>query len=237
MPTLLRNPPLVEAVFELRFNPNLDAAGDILIGLLYASLNAQYSRVEPLPMANVPREIRSRDPNLRYQASHRLWGDGKSVHVGDYVVGTSTTAYPGWDKFREQVEQVVQAVHSTKIVKDVERFSFRYVNILQADPSASQFDLLNCRIEVAGTVPLERGFMLRIEQDDGPYTSIIQLYPNASIESPEVNVSGLLVDIDTRREADGFFMNLSTMLNEAHEVLKRNFHNVLSDRILKVLPT
>lgn len=237
MTTPLRKTPLIEAVFELRFNPVLDAAGDILVGLLYSSLSEQYSRVEPLPMANVPREIRSKDPNFRYQASHRLWGDGKAVHVGDHVVGTSTTVYPGWEAFQAQVEQVVLAVRSTRIVKGLERFSFRYVNVFQSEPAAHQLELLNCRIELAGTTPLERGFLLRVEKDEGPYTTVIQIHPNAKVESSNMNVSGLLVDIDTGcKGIDGFFESPSVMLNEAHEILKRNFHSLLSQQVLAELP-
>src|ERR1051326_2793995 len=96
MPEKLSLLPLREIFVEMQFEPVIPTAGDILPGLLYAQMKAEYPEVMPLPMANVPRKVRQQNPDLIYQASHRLHGVPGSILIGDRVVSLTTLEYPGW---------------------------------------------------------------------------------------------------------------------------------------------
>lgn len=237
MPVKLKKSPLFEVLFEVRFEPTTPAAGDLLPGLLYSQMNADYPNVIPLAMANIPRQIRDQNPDLLYQASHRLRGEHHSISVGDRVVALSSTAYPGWNRFKEMVESVIRGVVSTGLTKNVERFSFRYVNVIEAPETDRQLPLLNARIELTGSAPIERGFHLRVEKDEGNFTTVIQVTPNAKATIPAVGkaVSGLLIDVDTLSVGIGsnFLTDRSSLLEEAHSVVKRTFFSLLTPSTLE----
>src|SRR5947208_14988444 len=98
MPNQLGKSPLVEAIFEMRFEAAAPAAGDLLPGLLYSAMKNQYPQVIPLPLGSIPREIRDKTADLLYQPSHRLANGAHSIQVGDRVLTVNALAYPGWAK-------------------------------------------------------------------------------------------------------------------------------------------
>lgn len=239
MPTQLTKSPLIEALFEIRFEPTAPAAGDLLPGLLYSAMKIEYPEVVPLPVASIPRQIRDSNPNLLYQASHRLVGGPNSVQIGDRVVALSTTAYPGWLRFKDMVEFLVEAAKGTGLLKRVDRFSFKYINLIEALQTEEQLPLLNLQIKLTGSAPLERGFQLRVERNDGDFITIIQIAPNATTKHPATakEVSGLLIEVDTLRLGVGneFLTNRASLIDEGHSVAKRTFFSLLTGSALERL--
>ena len=239
MPKQLGKSPLLEAVFELRFEPAGPAVGDLLPGLLYSSLKAEYPQVMPLPMASIPREMREKRPELLYQASHRLTGGSNSVQVGDRVIALSSAAYPGWARFKDMVEFLIEAVNGTGLIKQVDRFSFKYVNIIEASQTEQQLSLLNARIELIGKLPSEKGFRLRVEREDSGCVTIIEImtHTQAIVSSTSKEVSGLLITVDTLRPGidRAFLTSPSGLLEEVHSVAKDTFYSLLTDATLKRL--
>ena len=232
LPQKLMRSPLREALFEMRFEPAMPAAGDVLPGLLYSNLKDRYPQVTPLPMANVPRPIRDKNPELLYQPSHRLQGNLSSVQVGDRVVTLATIQYPGWNQFKAQLESLVHAVKGTGLARHIERFSFKYVNVIEASVNEKQLSLLNARIELLGDVPMEKGLHLRAEIDDGKCITIIQIAPNtaAKLMPSAQEISGLLIDVDTIRPKPGsdFWATPAPLLEEVHSVAKNTFFSLLT---------
>jgi uncharacterized protein (TIGR04255 family) len=239
LPKKLSNSPLRETIFEMRFEPAMAAAGDILPGLLYSFLKSDYPEVVPLPLASVPRSIREKTPELLYQHSHSLRGSTSSVQLGDRVLAFHVMEYPGWITFKSKIESLVKAMQETGLVKHVERFSFKYVNLIEASASESQLALMNLRVELVGLAPVERGFQLRVEHEEGKCTTITQVIPNATAKlvSSGKEVVGLLVDVDTIRSDPGheFWTAPGTFLDEAHAVAKVRFFSLLTESALKRL--
>ncbi len=236
LPAKLRKSPLLEALFEVRFVPVVPGAGDVLPGLVFASLRSKYPDVEQLPVAAVPRAVRASQEGLVYQASHRLQGpSGGSIQLGDRLAAVSTTAYPGWDSFRAMILEVLDVLGKTGLIKTVERFSFRYINVLPVSSDQKQLPLLNIHVELLGKVPNERGFLLRSETDEGDITCKLQIAPNAMAKGPHnVEISGLLVDIDAVVKAppQTFIGAPATELDEAHDAVKRTFFSLLTKAAL-----
>lgn len=236
MPAKLRKSPLLEALFEVRFVPVVEGAGDVLPGLIFGSLRSKYPRVEQLPAAGVPRAIRASQEALIYQASHRLHGSGgASIQLGDRLGAVSTTSYPGWAGFRSMILELVGALGATGLIKTVERFSFRYINVLTTSGDGKQLPLLNLNVELVGRSPDERGFLLRTELGSGDITSTVQIAPNATAKGPNnVEISGLLVDIDTVVKSPGstFANEPAPDLEKAHRVVKETFFSLLTKETL-----
>jgi len=236
LPHELKKSPLVEAIFELRFSPAHRAAGDLLPGMLFQAFSDTYSEVGPLPVANVPIEIRETDPNLKYQALHRLQGGDRSLSTGSRVVAFSSgQAYPGKTTFLQEIGTVLAEVQKTKLVKAVERFSFRYINLLSADEGA-QLQLLNATLQVEGGPVSEKGFQLRFEKQDGDLLNIVKIHTGATVAFKDGSSrSGLLVDVDTLNtaSADAFWPRKDALLAEGHATLKETFFALLTKETIE----
>ena len=237
-PVKLGKSPLVEAIFEIRFEPTTATAGDLLPGLLYSGLKAQYPETEALPFASIPRQMRAQQAELLYQASHRLKGDRRILQFGDRVLSLHATEYPGWTRFKQWVEFATNAVKETGLLKQIERFSFKYINVIEASANDQQLSFLDARIEITGRAPIERGFRLRVERDNGRFVTIIEIITNgkAKRNDPHV-VSGLLVTVDTIRGGIGndYWTNESTLIEEGHTVAKDIFYELITESTLNRL--
>lgn len=224
--------PLVEAIFELRFQAAVPSAGDLLPGLLYAQLREDYPKVQPLPMATVPRELRAKDPNLLYQPTHELGGTSRVVRIGDRVLSLTCMApYPGWTHFKGAIVRLLQTAAATRVMSDPERFSFRYINVIPpTKEDQPRLSFLNIKIESPNYTLVETGFHLRFEHHDGPFTTIVQVSPDVTAKSAAGQpVSGLLVDLDTiRTNPPRTFWDDDEELEEAHSRTKTAFLSLVS---------
>jgi uncharacterized protein (TIGR04255 family) len=176
--------------------------------------------------------------NMAYQPSHRLRGGARTIQVGDRLLSVTTTHYSGWDAFRASVLDAMGAVRQTNLIRNIERFSFRYINVLNTGPGESQLALLNLRVDLVGHPPEENGFLLRTEIKEDGLISVVQIAPNASakasIAGTAQEATGLLVDIDTITLAvpTNFFADPAPALDKAHRVLERTFFSLLTSETL-----
>ncbi|SRR5229473_6705637 len=229
LPAKLGKAPVVEVTFEVRFSPAKESTGDVLIGLLYSKF-PDYQKVETLPVAAVPRDVRDNDPNLRYLASHRLSTGAKSINVGDRVVVVSDGGpYQGWRDFLPHIAKVLDVVRQTGLAQTVERYSLKFVNVLPPR-DGKQLEQINGRFEIAGRLAPEQGFRFRTEIVSGNFTTIIELIPNARTTSQTESREGLLVLVDTIRmlSVEDIWDNSIPRLDELHELLKSAFFELLT---------
>lgn len=238
LPEKLANSPLIEALFEIRFVPSTENAGERLPFMLYAALRDDYPDVGTLPVAKLPREIREQDPALRYQPAQVLRGKTDSIQVGGRVVSLSTLDYPGWTRFKGIISRLIQATKSTSLIKEVERFSFRYINLIESLPSKDQVPLLNAHIDFSGAPVMERGLQVRFERDQAGFTTVVQVIPRSTATiASQRSVSGLLIDVDTLRQSPGtgLIEGDTSILDEGHSILKQNFFSLLTKSTIKRL--
>jgi len=228
----------MEAIFEVRFQPSLPNAGDLLPGLLFEKLGGEYPNVEQLPVGTIPREVREKDANLHYLATYRLSGRSSWIQVGDRVATLSAgMPYPGWAKFKEAILQMLRVVAATKLMRDPERFSFRYINVIAAQSDQLQLPLLSVQTSWPGHEFVERGFQLRFEIEEREYVTVVQLAPQVTLKKPDSLVSGLMIDVDTirSRPTRSFWDGDAALLEEAHSVVKQTFFTLLDRSTLERL--
>lgn len=240
-PAKLTTIPILEAIFEVRFSPVTEGAGDVLVGLLYSGF-PDYSKVIALPAAAIPREARDRDPNLRYQPSHQLAGEKNRIQIGDRVVSLSEGApYGGWGTLRSQILTLIAAVKATKLVGGVERYSLKYVNLIEAEVG-KQLSRINGKFEVAGAPASEQGFRFRTELVSDGFTSIVEIIPGAVVQiaAPASSKSGILVQVDVVRmsSVEDIWQDAQPRLEELHRKAKTLFFSILTkDTIDSLGPT
>jgi uncharacterized protein (TIGR04255 family) len=232
LPHELRKPPLIESVFEFRFSSTKEPVAEILVGLLYAGLPREQTKLEPLPLANVPRDVREKNPNLRHLASHRLDYENNHVSVGDHVVGFSQTIpYGGWAQFQSHVERALRASLETKLIETIERYSLKAVNIVPAQ-QGGQLSLLRGKFEIAGGPAPERGFRFRTEFLTGNLTTILEIVTGVDAPLPNGETrSGLLIQLDAIRQSDTEQLRTDprTCLTELHDRLKSTFFSLFTE--------
>ena len=231
-PSQLGNSPLVEALFELRFEPTNLGLGDLLPGLLFATMGTSYPNVSRLPLASIPREIRDRNTDLLYQPSHQLGDAPNSIRVGDRVILISSQQYPGWNRFKEMTQDLIKHVKETGTIDTVARFSLKYVNVLSTVAPEKQLPLLKMLISVNGNPPDERGFRLRTELHENNFITILEIITNATAKviGPTGQAFGLLVTVDTLTTKIGkdFLDNPGDLLEQCHNAAKSTFFNLLT---------
>ena len=236
LPAKLSKPPVVEAIFEFRFEPTKDSVGDILVGILYYSKGFGVQKIEPLPAASIPREVRESNPNLRYLASHRLHANSTYITVGDRVMTFAyAPTYEGWKEFRENAVMLLKVAKETGLVGSAERYSLKYLNLLQA-PLGSQLSLLNARFEISGeSISDERGFRFRTEQHRDGFVTIFELVTAAGAQLPDGLRNGLMLTVDTicSENTDGIWDDPYRCLDALHDHLKANFFGILKDQTIK----
>lgn len=157
------------------------------------------------------------------------------------MVNLHTIEYPGWSRFKDKAKVLIDALQKTGLVKQIERFSFKYVNLIEVSESESQLPLLNIRVEIIGKPPIEKGFLLRTEIHKEKYITIIQVATNAiathliSTKEPSKQLSGLMVDVDTISVGVGneFWVNRDSLLDEGHMVVKQTFFSLLTKTALE----
>jgi len=237
LPVRLERPPLVEAIFEVRFAGGKLFASDLLPGMLYGKLTQAFENAEPLPISTLPREMREEDPNLRYQASVRLNGHEGALLVGDHVFSISKTPpYEGWSVFRKRISEVLLAVHATGLVVGLERYSLKCVNVISSVHRVP-ISALNMDVRLDGFDLANRGFRLRSEIDMSPFITVVEVGANVTIETAALKREGVLVSLDTIRDrpAEGFWSDISTHIDEVHTKLRGVFFGLLTSETLNGL--
>ena len=130
LPIKLGKEPLIDAVFEVRFTGTASAS-DVLPGFLFGRLEGEKS-LERLPTANLPKPVRDADPNLHFAPLTRLRWNNFVISISDrsLLVGC-TIPYLGWVAFKPAILQIIHTIHEIGIIKNVNRFSVKYTDIIQ----------------------------------------------------------------------------------------------------------
>lgn len=239
IPIRLERDTILEALFEIRFQPKQGFPGSIFPGLLYGQKETRdrYPLLEELPGAKVPAEIVEADPNLRYVATHRLRGEKYSVQVGAKSVALSCPSpYTGWIQFKSEILFLTSALLKTDLIERVERFSLRYINLLTHEEDVRGLQKLLLDIKAGGrdltTDPLIALSHLRTELHDEGFINILQVASpmTAEVKSTGETKKGTLIDVDTIHaltEGEDFVKNQETMLESCHKEEKKMFFSLL----------
>lgn len=225
--------PIVDVVFEIRFASSTAASG-ILPGFFFAKLNPTEWRIESLPVAEIPSRLRSNDPNLRYQPLIKIDSENFILLIGDRNIGIGCNMpYPGWSIFKDQIVKIGGLLSESNIVKTIERYSLKYVDVLEGNSLSDQIHKVDIDIRVGNHTVKEELFTLRLEIPNENFMSIIKIAAEAKVQTIDGKVQkGSLVDIDTicnctTSDLHTFTSELPDRLDAIHIVNKKTFFDCL----------
>ena len=224
--------PIIETVFELRFKSSINS--NAVFGIIYSALQAQFPKVETLPILQIPEAIRKNDPNLRYKPSYKISNDNYIVQIGDEVIAISSNVnYPGWKNYSEVLLNVLTSLHKIKVIQNIERVGLRYINFFE---NINIFDNVNIKLNMYQKEISNKNTFIRTEEHGAIFVGTIQVANNISVK----NKVGSLIDIDVyndnnKNKLDNFFSTKKEFIDKAHLFEKKLFYDLLTEDFLKSL--
>ncbi|OFZ67518.1 MAG: hypothetical protein A2V79_07265 [Betaproteobacteria bacterium RBG_16_56_24] len=229
----------MDAVFEVRFTSAFPA-GSVLPGLLFGKLDGD-KKIEQL-LSQIPQVMRDADPNLRFAPLSRLdWGQFY-INVGDRIVAVGFKhPYPGWNSFKPAIIKVMDVLKEAKVIKSVERYSLKYIDLLPATGLREQVSFVNFDVTLAGHKLEDEAFQIRLEIPRDGFIHAVQVVSSATatLHTGETR-QGLIVDVDTIANQQGeafedLLSGFSDKLDAIHQANKKVFFDCLKPQTIKTL--
>jgi len=137
----LKNKPLVEAIFELRWDlqergrgMKIDPHYKLLIGRFYDKLDDEYPFHEQLPTATMPDEIAGYVVQHRFRKEKNKW---PLIQIGPGIITVNDTEGYTWEDFKKRIIQTVSTLFKvypeSKNNLKVNRLLLRYIDAVAFD--------------------------------------------------------------------------------------------------------
>ncbi len=221
--------PIIDAIVELRFESKISAS--VIFSRIYNEIDSEFPKVDTLPVMNIPENIRKSDPNLRYQPHYKLIGEKYIVQIGPEMISFSCSPeYAGWENFSKTIYNLIKSLHKEKIVDNVTRFGFRYVNFF---PMLDVFENIEFNMKLNQKDFTPKNSLIRAEIESENYISTLQI-SNSAVKN---NVKGSIIDIDVIPIFDlkNFFNDSISIVEGAHNTEKELFFKLLKPEFLRTL--
>lgn len=240
LPLKLNKEPLIDAIFELRFNATAPASV-ILPGLLFEQLKGGVN-LEALPISQLPKPVRDADPNLRYQPLSRLDWDRFYINISDFSISVSCKyPYPGWNDLRAAILEIVGALSKVQIISGVERYSLKYIDLVDVPSGKPPIAVTNLSLGIATYKVNTEQFQVRVELPVEGFLNSLQIISSAKVKlSNGLEKDGLVIDVDTIGDLQNIGLiellsGFSDRLDLIHGVNKKIFFDCLSPEGLGLL--
>ena len=218
-----RNPPLQEAILEVRFPPVEDYT--LFVAELTVKNRKFFPETQALPNANMPSNI-----IISGQVRHRFIGKNKDVifQVGPDTLSINIIKYSGFDSFKNHISKIIKALGEAIHLEKIEKISLRYINRFSRVQDV--FTVLNIvspfpNHNKSKTTGIQLGFT--VEEDSNTFISTNIVFP--------VDNKDLILDINA------FFIskvptmnwNFDLMLewiNKSHDLIYDNFEVLVGEK-------
>ncbi len=244
LPVRLKKEPLVDALFEIRFS-SLIPASNFLPGLLFSEFSKSAgapTRIERLPISDVPSQMRSGDPFLKFQPLLKLHTDRFMLMVGDSNVTVACQLpYAGWALFKPKIIETIAVVKNTNLIQTIERYSMKYVDIVDGKDIDEQIKRTNIDIKIGNHHLTSEPFTVRVEIKRNTFVHIVQIgAPSTGTLTTGETRTGVLIDVDTVAEHttadfEKFIRELPDRLEDIHTQNKIMFFDCLTPETIQYL--
>src|SRR5882672_2900899 len=121
LPIKINPCPIVVAILEMRFVTT--ESWRTLPGLLFAQIREQYPQQKDLPLAQLPEEIRRREPAFTYQPLVQFLSRNFLIQFGPRVVSlvTKPNQYPGWAALEKEMTWLLGQLQKIGFIAEGER--------------------------------------------------------------------------------------------------------------------
>ncbi len=241
IPHRLAKEPLLEAVWELRFQSDADTVENVLPGVIFDKLAGSFEAPVRLAAADIPSAARAQQPMLNYTPAFRSDGINEKAPLSIQIAPRAVTLncrkpYLGWGKFKSEILILAEVVRTTGLIAAIERFSLKYVDLIPASypdylaPLDGRFDLGGYQL---GGSPLQ----IASQFPEDNFVHVITLLAPAIVKTAHTTDEGLLVNIDTIFSAISvnFWERFGALLDQAHDLNHALFFGILTQETIEQL--
>lgn len=222
--------PIIEAIFEMRFDSNLP--DDAIFGVIYSKFRDEYSKVEQLPILQLPQVVRAQDPNLVYAPHYRLRNGNTIVQIGPKIFSLANVGeYIGWDSFSELIQNTYRKVEETSVVSYLNRVALRYINIFDG---INILDGANFKASIGGQNLSRERINFSAEITSEQSVSQLKIINSAEAVVSGKKVNGSIIDIDSAVDIHNFD-TFTSAIEYSHNEEKKLFYKVLGEEFTKTL--
>ncbi len=136
---ILKNKPLVEAIFELRWKlkeiaplRHVDPQYKILIGRIYDRVNKEYPYHEQLPIAFMPDEMAHHMVQHRFRKDKNDW---PLIQLGPGIITLNDTDSYVWEDFEKRIIKIIDTLFQTypnsEKELDIDSILLRYIDAVE----------------------------------------------------------------------------------------------------------
>ena len=242
VPVRLENDSIVDCMVEMRFKAKSDNVANVLPGILYSKFDGHYSSTDSTAESQIPKELRVKDPGLKYRPLVNLRSDKEKVGIGDSNISiTFRHPYPGWEEVEVQAIAIFQEAMDTGLITEVERLSVKYQNIIDIQDNPDDLSPLDIDLRIGTDLDFRGpGTLIRREIDHDGAVSIIQITTAAIGRILDSNDKvlgekvGIAITVDTIKF--GHISNdkeLRESLRLVHDNEKATFFSLLKPETVK----
>lgn len=239
----LKQDGIKEALFEIRFDSPVTP--EVVIGRLTDAEGwAGYNPVR-LAAADLPKQIRDIDLNLRYAPSYELVKSetNELIRIGAKSLSYHRLApYPGWNIHFPALKDAIKTLFAKIATITPTRLGFRYVNALNGqDHLIGRASDLALKIAIGDGVGFEPdSFALNYKRQAclGHIEQVQVATPDYVQGQPGLPDFSVIVDIDIFTP-DAYTVggqdDVLAWIETAHDLLKENFFKLLPNNIIEQL--
>ncbi len=250
---ILTNKPLVEAIFELRWELQEQSPGikvdphyKILIGRIYDRVSSEYPFHEQLPTATMPDEIAGYVVQHRFRKDRDKW---PLIQIGPGVITLNDTDGYIWEDFDKRISYVLDTLFETYPEAEnnlkINSLLLRYIDAVDFDYGKDYiFDFLKEEMKVnieiyeklfkdTGVSKLPLGFDLRFSFPSTRPNGTVHL---KFIQGKIKNVDALIWETMLQSVGDGAPKakeGVATWVKEAHDLTDDWFFKMIEGELLR----
>lgn len=243
LPSKLSISPLLEVVFEIRFDSDFPFSV-IAPGVLFGKTLSEIKTIS-LPAQQIPKEIREKDPNFKYAPLLKFEKEDLFFFMSDhsFCIGTQNT-YKGWKVFRTLIIESLKKLGESHLLNGVNRFSLKYVNLIDGTFEKELKNIVRGHLQLGSVNLEETNLQIRSEvRQAGTVFSNLCIFNPAradSLPSGEAKF-GCVIEIDTIQKSsmEDFVYKYKTdsvlYLDTLHEYNKKLFFSILNEDLIERL--
>lgn len=136
---ILKNKPLMEAIFEIRWELKEISSGikidpyyKILIGRIYDRVKEEYPFLEQLPTSAIPDEIARYIAQYRFRKAENKW---PLIQIGPGIITLNDTDGYTWEDFGKRIRHILNVLYESYPDDNlrINSLSLRYIDAIEFD--------------------------------------------------------------------------------------------------------
>lgn len=240
LPVNLEIEPIMEALCEIQFVCS-SPASQVLPGYMYSKLDGE-KQVKKLAAASIPPEILAADQSLQFQPSAAISWRGFQLRFSDRSMQVVCgLPYPKWNNFFAAINEVFSLAIGSGIVKEVTRYSLKYVNFIEAGSINAQKAVTALTLTVGRNAGSFSAFQVQGDVPSEFATTVLTIASPASRKDQFTEVEGVLISSDSivmgkHLPPDNEIRNnFAEHIDRLHTECKAVFFNTLTEETVNSL--